>query len=149
VDHTLAVSQLVVDLTMAERDGCCEVLRVQGEPDCWRNFTGVAGRVLLRPDLAVTLGLGDYEADYFIELDRATEHLPALLRKCQTYQAYYRSGREQAAQGVFPRVCWIVPGKPRADALTAALNRNRYLTKGLFFVATSADSVELLIRRPA
>lgn len=59
VDHTLAVSQLVVELTMAERAGRCEVLRVEGEPDCWRTFSGVAGRVLLRPDLAVTLGLGD------------------------------------------------------------------------------------------
>jgi Replication-relaxation len=149
VDHTLAVSQLVVELTLAERAGRCEVLRVQGEPDCWRTFSGIAGRVLLRPDLAVTLGLGDYEADYFIELDRATEHLPALLRKCQAYQNYYRSGREQAAHGVFPSVCWIVPDQPRADALTAALNRNRSLTNGLFFVTTTADSVESLVRRPA
>ncbi len=149
VDHTLAVSQLVVELTMADRARRCEVLRVQGEPDCWRTFGGVAGRVLLRPDLAVTLGLGDYEADYFIELDRATEHLPAVLRKCQTYQAYYHSGREQAAHGVFPRVCWVVPDEARAEALRTALDRNRHLTKGLFLVTTSSDSVESLIRRPA
>jgi hypothetical protein len=149
VDHTLAVSQLAVDLTMAEQAGRCEVSRVQGEPDCWRTFSGVAGRVLLRPDLVITLGLGDYEADYFIELDRATEHLPAVLRKCQTYQSYYRSGREQAAHGVFPRVCWVVPDELRAEALRALLDRNSHLTKGLFLVTTSADSVEILTRRPA
>ncbi len=149
VDHTLAVSQLVVDLTMAERAGLCELLGVQGEPDCWRTFSGVAGRVLLRPDLTITLGVNDYELSYFVELDRATEHLPAVLRKCQTYQSYYRSGREQAAHGVFPRVCWVVPDEARAEALRAALDRNRHLTKGLFLVTTSADSVETLIRRPA
>ncbi|MGH7866200.1 MAG: replication-relaxation family protein [Candidatus Dormibacteraceae bacterium] len=149
VDHTLAVSQLVVELTMAERAGRCEVLRVQGESDCWRSFSGVAGRALLRPDLAVTLGLGEYEADYFIELDRATEHLPAVLRKCQTYNAYYHSGREQAAHGVFPRVCWVVPDEARAEALRVMLKRNRHLTKDLFLVTTSAESVETLVRRPA
>jgi hypothetical protein len=93
--------------------------------------------------------VGDYELAYFVELDRATEHLPAVLRKCQTYQSYYRSGREQSAHGVFPRVCWVVPDDARSEALRAVLDRNSHLTKGLFLVTTSADSVETLIRGPA
>jgi hypothetical protein len=149
VDHTLAVSQLVVDLTTAQRAGRCEILNVQGEPDCWRSFSGVSGRVRLRADLAVTLGVEDYEVNYFVELDRATEHLPALLRKCQTYQSYYQSGREQAAHGIFPRVCWVVPDVSRGETLAGALKRHPRFTKGLFLVTTNAKAVDTLIRRPA
>ncbi len=65
----------------------------------------MAGRVLLRPDLAVTLGIGEYEIGYFVEIDRGTEHLPALLRKCHSYEAYYRAGQEQAAHACFPGFC--------------------------------------------
>jgi hypothetical protein len=149
VDHTLAVSQLAVDLTLAERAGQCEILKLQAEPDCWRTFSGVAGRVLMRPDMEVTLGIGEYEVGYFIEVDRGTEHLPALLRKCHGYEAYYRSGREQDAHGVFPRVLWIVPDELRAERLRQALQRDHRLTKGLFLISTTDQRLESLLRRPS
>jgi len=151
VDHTLAVSQLVVDLTLAARNGQCEILNLQAEPDCWRTFSGAAGRVLLRPDLAVSVGVTEYEMSYFVEVDRGTEHLPALLRKCHTYEAYYRSGREQQTNehGVFPRVCWIVPEALRAERLGRAIESDRQLTKGLFLITTTDQAIDTLIRGPA
>jgi hypothetical protein len=149
VDHTLAVSQLAVDLTLAQRAGYAEILKLQAEPDCWRTYSGVAGRVLLRPDMAVTLGVDEYEVAYFAEIDRSTEHLPALLRKCHAYEAYYRSGYEQTEHGVFPRVLWIVPEEVRANRLNQALERDRQLTKGLFLVTTTAQALDTLLRRPA
>lgn len=147
VDHTLAVSQLVVDLTLAERRGQCELLGVQAEPQCWRSFGGVMGRVVLRPDLYVQLGVGDFELRFFCEIDRATEHLPAIVRKCHAYEAYYRSGREQAEHGVFPRVFWVVPDEARAEQLESALERAR-LTTGLFHITTSTEAVDTFTRRP-
>jgi hypothetical protein len=71
-----------------------------------------------------------------VEIDRGTEHFPALLRKCRTYEQYYASGREQAAHGTFGQVCWIVPTQARADRLRAAISSDRRLTDALFTVVT-------------
>lgn len=96
VDHTLAVSELVVRVTTTARLGKLELLRLQHEPSCWRSFGGLGVRQLLRPDLFVVLGVGDYEHRWFIEVDRGSESLPVVLRKCRTYEAYYAAGLEQA-----------------------------------------------------
>jgi hypothetical protein len=143
-DHTLAVTQLVVDLTVAERQGLCEVLGVEAEPACWRTVTGMSGRLTLRPDLFVSLGVGDFERRFFVEIDRGTEHLPALLRKCRAYESYYRSGVEQARHGVFPRVAWIIPDEQRATRLREAVARDRQLTQALFVVGLTNSAVATL-----
>ena len=102
VDHTLAVGQLVIDLSVAARDTHLELLGCQAEPRCWRPFTSTSGLTVLRPDLFVSVGVGDFEHRWFCEIDRGTEHLPALIRKCRQYESYYATGTEQAAYGVFP-----------------------------------------------
>jgi hypothetical protein len=136
--HTLAVAQLVVDCTLAARDKRFDVLSCQVEPRCWRQFTGMNGVVVLRPDLFLALGIGEYEHRFFIEVDRGTEHLPALINKCRLYESYYASGREQADHGVSPRTCWFVPDEPRARRLRRAIEGDGHLT-GELFVVTTAD----------
>ena len=75
-------------------------------------FSGLGGRRLLRPDAFLALGVGDYEWRWFCEIDRGSESVPVILRKCHLYADYYQSGQEQAKHGgVFPTVCWIVPDK--------------------------------------
>jgi hypothetical protein len=143
-DHTLAVSQLVVDVTLAARSGDLELLAVEAEPACWRTVAGLDGRLTLRPDLFVVLGVGEFERRFFVEVDRGTEHLPALLRKCHTYERYYRSGVEQAQHAVFPRVCWIVSDERRAHRLRETLGRNRQLTEGLFMVCVTSKVLATL-----
>jgi hypothetical protein len=142
VDHTLAISTLVVSLTLAQRQGRCELLALEAEPACWRPVPGLA-RVVLRPDLFVALGVGEYERRWFVELDRETANLPALLRKCRLYDNYYRSGAEQAAFGVFPRVAWLVRAETRAKRLQTAIERNPELTSALFLIS-SGDAVQAL-----
>jgi hypothetical protein len=145
VDHTLAIAQLVVDLTVASRRGLLEVLDIQAEPSCWREFSGLSGRCLLRPDAFVALGSGEYELRWFIEVDRATESLPVIVRKCHLYADYYQSGKEQTAHGgVFPRVCWVVPDELRAEHLRAAITRDRTLPERLFVVTTDTQAVAVL-----
>ncbi len=144
VDHTLAVSQLVTDLVVAARRKEFTVLGCQAEPRCWREFSGPGGRIVLRPDLYVAIGAGGYEQRFFVEVDRATEHLPALLRKCRLYEAYYQSGREQAAHGVAPRTCWIVPDDRRAKALRRTIASDRRLTQALFVVTTTEHALAVL-----
>ena len=146
VDHTLAVAQMAVDVMLAARAGQLELLEHQAEPRCWREFADFGGRRLLRPDAFVALGVDGYELRWFVEVDRASESLPTVLRKCQLYADYYQSGAEQTRSGgVFPRVCWSVPDERRAERLGQAIERDRNLPAGLFVVATAANSVNRLI----
>ncbi len=145
VDHTLAIAQLVVDVSLAARQGSLDVLDTQAEPRCWREFSGPGGRRLLRPDAFLALGVGEYELRWFIEVDRSSESLPVVVRKCRLYADYYQSGNEQASgSGVFPRVCWIVPDETRAARLRSAIARDRQLPIGLFVVTTSEQAVTTL-----
>src|SRR2546423_12164294 len=101
--HTLAVAQAHVELVQASRTGQLELLSVDVEPGCWRRYTGSGGaREVLRPDLYVVTGSGNFEDCWFVEIDCDTESPLALRRKCHTYEAYRRSGREQEAHGTFP-----------------------------------------------
>lgn len=140
VAHTLAISELVVTLTLATRRGDYELLELQAEPACWRPL----GSQQLRPDLFVSLGIGEYEYRHFIEVDLGTESLPRLIAKCQTYDAYYRAGAEQRTHGVFPRVLWIMHGEQRAVRLREAVERSRALTAELFIVTTGDGTVDVL-----
>jgi hypothetical protein len=143
-DHTLAISQLVVDIMAASRRDLFDLLDCQAEPRCWREFSGLGGRRVLRPDIFLALGVGEYELRWFIEIDRATESLPTVLRKCHLYADYYQSGQEQARSGVFPRVCWVVPDDVRAERVCAAIRRERLLPERLFMVTTSELAVAAL-----
>ena len=139
--HTLAIAQLVTDLTVQSRSGRVEILQLQAEPACWRTTTGMAGSTLLRPDLFVSLGIREYEYRWLIEVDLGTEPLPTLLRKCQAYEAYYRSGREQHEHGVFPRVLWLMHSAERVERLQAAIASDTRLTSALFSIVTSEQAI--------
>jgi hypothetical protein len=142
VDHTLAIGQLVVDLTLAQRAGQLELLSCQSEPRCWRQFSGLGGRQLLRPDAFVSLGVGDYELRWFVEVDRGSESVPTVLRKCRLYADYYQTGREQTEQGgVFPRVCWVVPNEQRAERLRRAIENVSHFPERLFMVTTETEAL--------
>lgn len=142
VNHQLAVSQLVVDLTLAARRGEIELLAVQGEPACWRAVPAV-GRVVLRPDLFLAVGAGELEYRWFVEVDRGTHHLPAVRRKARLYESYYRSGVEQATHGVFPRVLWITPDTTRTTRLRQTLAAGEF-SDGLLLVTTNNAALAAL-----
>jgi Replication-relaxation len=147
VDHTLAVAQLVVDLILAARTGRLELLEHQAEPGCWREFPGFGGRRLLRPDAFLALGVGEYELRWFVEVDRSSESLPTVRRKCQLYTDYYQSGTEQTKSGgVFPRVCWSVPDEQRAERVRRIIDSDRMLPERLFVVAAAAETATTLQR---
>jgi hypothetical protein len=80
VQHTLAAGQLVVDLLTKQRSGSVAVLDWQPEPRCWRRVPGLAGSVTLRTDLYLALGVDDIELRWFVEVDRSSQSIPALIR---------------------------------------------------------------------
>jgi hypothetical protein len=146
--HSLAVSELYVRLMEVERHGRAGLRLGEflTEPACWRSFAAPgAGRVTLKPDAEVTLGLGRFEDRWFIEVDRATESRSTLDRKLGCYVRYWQSGQEQARSGIFPRVLWIVPDSARVDVLVDGCGRLPVAAWPLFAVATEADAVERLL----
>jgi hypothetical protein len=145
VAHILATSELCVRLHEAVRGGELQMLLgVQTEPSCWRSVTTVSGRSLLKPDLFVLTVNDEYEYRWFVEVDLGTEHAPAIQRKCRAYEAYYRSGIEQAKVGLFPRVLWVAPDDERVERIQRAVEHTADLTVGLFVVTTTAQAIKVL-----
>lgn len=145
--HSLAVTQLYAQLVSASRAGRFALLDFAAEPACWRSFHGPGGgRVVLKPDAALRLGLGAYEDRWFVEVDRGTESLSTVARKCELYRQYWQSGIEQARSGVFPRVLWLVPDAHRYDALVDVIGRLPAEAWPLFAVAPMGEATERLAR---
>lgn len=143
LEHTLAVARYAADLLEGARRDGFEVLVLQTEPESWRPFqTGHGGAVTLKPDLYVVTADADSETHSFVEIDRDTEHLPAVLRKCRTYQQYRQSGAEQAGlDGLFPAVVWAAPDTRRANRIRAAIDRDGTLDSRLFASGTAASTL--------
>ncbi|WP_433020522.1 replication-relaxation family protein [Kribbella sp. CA-294648] len=143
--HTLAIADTHVALNRAASSDSLELVTVQVEPGSWRRFLGIGGESrLLRPDLAVVTAQAEYEDHWFIEVDLGTEHPPTVIRKCHLYEDYRRSGNEQDAHGLFPRVLWVVPNQQRADKLTTAITEAK-LDPALFRVVTTDQLIPAVI----
>ncbi len=145
VAHHLAVAEVYVQLREAERAGELEVLEYETEPECWRTLTKpFGGSDWLKPDLFVALGVGEFELRWFIEVDLATESLRRVDRACDRYIAYYRSGIEQADQGVFPRVAWLTPSARRAAGIEGVIAKRPPEERQLFVVGLNGASNNIL-----
>ncbi|MCE7006603.1 replication-relaxation family protein [Kibdelosporangium philippinense] len=142
LDHSLAVSELFTDLAVAHRHGELTLVSFTAEPACWRHFSGPGGgRQVLKPDCAVVTQQGRFEDRWLIEVDRATEAVSVVQRKCELYRRYWQTGAEQARFEVFPRVLWLVPDQRRYDALIEVFGRLPVDVWPLFTVALAEDAV--------
>jgi len=152
VDHYLAIADTRLQLVEAERAQQLVVPEVQVEPRAWRSYLGLHGSaVQLKPDLfaiTATDSTAEYEDHWFIEVDRATESIPTLLRQCRAYEQYRRSGQEDTEYGVFPRVIWIVPHDHRARRLLEAITSARELDPALFTVTVPSGLLSILREPP-
>lgn len=139
LEHCLAVADVHLELVGLSTRDQLDGVEVVTEPACWRSWTGPAGQTRsLEPDLFALITGSDYEDSWFIEVDMGTESIPAILKKAAIYDAYRRTGVEQAAHDVFPRVCWLMKGpkdQARATALRHHLAAQAY-PDGLFQVTT-------------
>ncbi len=145
VEHQLAVADLAVSVIEQAGAGRFDLLELELEPACWRSFAGTANTgVTLKPDLLIVTADSATETHSFVEVDRGTEHLPAVLRKCRTYQRYADTGTEQATRGLFPAVIWIVPDAVRAGKIRAAITADRALQTGLFWIVIPEQALHHL-----
>lgn len=103
--HTLAVTELYVQLVEAERAGQLTLLAFEGEPYCWVSFTGRT----LKPDAFVQIGLTTEgkrrKGSFFIEVDRADQWGAKIASKVPQYLAYRKY--EQPTGRPFPRVQFL------------------------------------------
>lgn len=143
--HTLAVAEIAVQIYGATYENQFELLELEAEPDCWREYQNAAGgREWVKPDLFVVTASTKVESHAFVEVDLATEHLPAVLRKCEIYQRYWRTGQEQATRELFPAVVWITPTGVRAEKLRVAIRDHPGLASDLFIVTTANQALDVL-----
>ncbi len=152
VEHTISVSNLVVELIELERDNRCQDLRIETEPAVWRHYLGRSGRALvLKPDLGLALSVGPSQLTWLVEIDRSTESLKRIRIKATQYLDYWRTGIEQARpelRGTFPRVLWSVPDDKRAAALRRTLATLPNPAEAMFAVATHTHTARALLGHP-
>lgn len=141
VRHVLAVSELYVGLSELARQGAFELLDFRAEPAAWVP-DGLGG--LLKPDAYLSLAVGGLADDWFIEIDLATEHLPTLKRKAETYVSFYQRG-QLGPNGVMPKVLFSVPDEQRREAILTMLAHQFHSTPALFHVTTQQANAPYLI----
>jgi hypothetical protein len=150
VSHILAASEQVVRLHEAHRAGTLELIEVQSESACWREFVGPFGaRRILKPDLFVRVAAGadgSYEDRWAVELDMATEARGTVQAKCWRYVEHYRSGSEQRSHGTYPRVLWASTTERRAEQLREMIARLPDAAARLFTVCRQDELVALLAK---
>lgn len=145
LEHTIAIAEVVLDLTEAATTRQITVSRVELEPAAWRTYLDRSGATLhLKPDLAVTTMTDEYEDAWFIEVDRDTEPPGRIVHKCLQYQDYRRSSTEQRKRGVFPAVVWVVPNQRRHHQLRARIDTEPQIDQRLFTIITPDQLGELI-----
>lgn len=150
IAHTLAIADVAIGLHELAGIGRFDLLELELEPTCWRSFThGSAAPITLKPDLLAVTADAHTETHSFIEVDLGTEHMPAVLRKCQTYQRYHATGTEQHQRGLFPAVVWIVPDPLRAGQIRDAIATDKHLDPALFWITTPDTMSSQLAPYPA
>lgn len=144
VAHTLAATQVVVDLRAAAARAALDVIEVQQEPRCWRSFlAGMGARLSCKPDLFVRVAAhgSSYESHWMVEVDMATEASTTIRAKACRHLDFFRSGSEP----VHPRVLWAVPDERRSEQITAILAGLPADAKRLFAACLQDQVVEQLV----
>ncbi|MEC3976230.1 replication-relaxation family protein [Amycolatopsis sp. H20-H5] len=142
IRHVLGVSELFVGLVEAARDGQFALADYRAEPAAWV-VDGLGG--WLKPDAFLSLSAGDVTDDWFAEIDLDTEHIPTLKRKVETYVDFFQRG-QLGANGIMPRVLFVVPDEQRHTAVLAMLNQCSPPVNTLVHVAVADETVAYLTR---
>lgn len=146
LDHHLAIGDLRVALGVAERSSPLTMATFQAEPACWRSYRGLGGQLAwVKPDAYVELERDAESTHWFLEVDRGTESIQTLIRKCHAYEGYLRSGIEQQCIGAFPYVCWSLPNERRVKQFEAALSRARDITVAAHHLVLTDDAARHIV----
>ena len=145
VHHTTEVAETAVEVIERAAARGLDILKLNPEQHAWVQFLGQHGQAeWLRPDLYVVVANQEFEQHSFLEVDRATEHGPQILRKCHVYARFAAVGAAERFAGLMPRVLWVVPDKARQRLLRRLIDADAGLPEGLFVVATPEAALDLI-----
>ena len=148
LQHTLAATEVYVQLTEICRRHGLALIKTEMEPNCWRSYTGEDGKpAAMKPDMFAMTDNGKYEDSWFIEVDMNTESPSVVLDKCRRYVHYCKSGIEQKRYGVFPLVVWLAYSENRKSKLRQYIADCREMSEQSksIFIVIMPDEFETLI----
>ncbi|HEV2782559.1 MAG TPA: replication-relaxation family protein [Actinophytocola sp.] len=135
--HLLAVAELYTQLVEQARTTGLELVTFKAEPAAhWPD--GKGGR--LKPDAYAVLGKPGARDHWWIEVDLATESLPTVRAKLQTYLDFQRRG-ERDPGDVTPWVLVATSTECRRDAIRAMVRRLPEAA-GLITIVTSGEAAQ-------
>jgi hypothetical protein len=139
--HLLAVSEVYTTLVEASRAENVTLDHFAAEPGAWWP-NGLGGR--LKPDAYAVLARPGARDHWWIEVDQATESLPTLRTKVQTYLDFQRRG-ERGPDDVMPWVLISTVTERRRDAI-AAMVRRLPEARELVTVVHSSDAAAHMLK---
>jgi hypothetical protein len=140
--HTLAVSELYVQLREAEAAGLVELLEFLAEPAAWQRTTALG---TLKPDAYLLIAGGEFEDAWWIEVDLATESRATLRRKLNLYLLAAQAG-VTGPHKMLPRVLVTVPDLRRLAVVRELLAELPPLVKRLILVTLHNQAVAFMVR---
>ncbi len=120
----------------------------QGEPTCWRRFSGPMGEALmLKPDAFVVIAGPGYSDLIFLEIDTGSQSRNVIRAKLAAYRAYAATGTEQVQQkGVFPQVVFLTTEEERVEVLQDVIGQSQSVpARRMFTVGHLSESAKLLL----
>ena len=144
--HVLTGAEVYTRLAEATRGTDRAVTTWQGEPTCWRRFSGAYGeKLMLKPDAFVVVSGPGYEDASFVEFDIGSQSRAVIRAKLTAYQRYAATGQEQAARGgVFPLTVFVTTTTDRYVRLVEVVCELPSAARRLFAVGWVADAAQLL-----
>lgn len=141
LSHSLAMSELYVQLREIERAGRLELADYRTEPASWL-ANSLGG--FIKADAYLLIRLADVEDAWAVEVDRATESISTLRRKLLAYVDFANAG-QVGSDGVTPRVLVTVPTTKRLDAVNALVTELPEPASQLIYVALFDRAVLALL----
>lgn len=144
--HALVGAEVYTRLAEATRGTERSVELWDGEPSCWRSYSGgYVERLLLKPDAFVVVAGPGYEDAAFVEVDTGSQSRTVIRTKLASYRNYAATGQEQAARDeVFPLTVFVTTTAERQAVLTELVDELPTEAKRLFVVGQVTDAARLL-----
>ena len=145
--HALIGAEVYTGLAEAMRGTDRSLRAWEGEPNCWRSFSGGYGEtLLLKPDAFVAVAGPGYEDVCFVEVDTGSQSRTVVRAKLAAYRRYAASGLEQQREaGVFPLTVFVTTTKARHALLVDLIGELPSEAWRLFAVGLVEDAPRLLM----
>jgi hypothetical protein len=141
VRHILAVSEAYVALSESAREHGFTLASFQAEPASW--WPNGLSHGYIKPDAFAMLTLGKVRDHWWLELDLATESLPAVKRQLEAYLDFWNRGQLGPGK-VMPRVVVAATTPERQRAIARLAEQFRSAPPELFRIVQIHELADAL-----